>query len=247
LVDCFQKVVKKEGVLNLWKGNGVNTFKIFPMNAFSLALKDFFGKAINVQNPQENKFKFLASQMLSGGLAGACTISLVFPLDFARTKLSTDVLAGGKRQYNGLFDCFSKVVRTEGVKGLYTGISTALTGMFMYKALSLGIYDYLKKTSLSDPSVGFMKKFIIANCVTQATNVLLYPLDTVGRSLMVQSGNTQHKKQTVVQCAKSIMKKEGPSGFYKGLKSDMITGIGTSLIIVLYDDMKKLISPKGKF
>merc|ERR1712110_587224 len=191
LVDCFRKVVKKEGVVNLWKGNGVNTFKIFPMNAFSLALKDFFGKIIKVKNPEQNKFKFLVSQMLSGGLAGACTISLVFPLDFARTKLSTDVLAGGKRQYTGLFDCFSKVIRTEGVKGLYTGISTALTGMFLYKALSLGIYDYMKKTSLSDPSVGFMKKFIIANCITQSTNVLLYPLDTIGRSLMVQTGNAQ--------------------------------------------------------
>lgn len=127
--------------------------------------------------------------MLSGGLAGACTISLVFPLDFARTKLSTDVLSGGKRQYSGLFDCFSKVIRSEGVKGLYTGICPALSGMFLYKALSLGIYDYLKKTKLSDPSVGFMKKFIIANCVTQSTNVLLYPLDTIGRSLMVQAGN----------------------------------------------------------
>lgn len=43
------------------------------------------------------------------------------------------------------------------------------------------------------------------------------------------------------------MAKEGPKGFFKGLKSDMITGIGTSLIIVLYDDLKALITPKGKF
>ena len=52
LIDCFKKVIKSEGVMNLWKGNGVNTFKIFPMNAFSLALKDFFGKVIKVKNPQ---------------------------------------------------------------------------------------------------------------------------------------------------------------------------------------------------
>jgi len=41
--------------------------------------------------------KYLFASMLSGGLAGACTITLVFPLDFARTRLSTDVVSGGKR------------------------------------------------------------------------------------------------------------------------------------------------------
>ncbi len=81
------------------------------MNAFSLALKDVFKKVIKVKNPKQNKFKYLMASMLSGGLAGGCTISIVFPLDFARTKLSTDMLSKGKRKYNGLIDCFRKVVR----------------------------------------------------------------------------------------------------------------------------------------
>lgn len=78
--------------------------------------------------------------------------------------------------------------------------------------------------------------------MTQATNVLLYPLDTIGRSQMVAAGNKKAIKQTPLQCAKMILKKEGAQGFFKGLKSDMLTGIGGSLILVLYDDMKKLIS-----
>lgn len=66
--------------------------KVFPMNAFSLALKDLFSKVIKVKNPKQNKTKFLLASMLSGGLAGGCTVSVVFPLDFVRTKLSTDML-----------------------------------------------------------------------------------------------------------------------------------------------------------
>lgn len=244
MVDCLQKVVKKEGVINLWKGNGVNSFKIFPMNAFSLALKDFFGKRLNVKYDGTNKARFLGSQMLSGGLAGAVTISLIYPLDFVRTKLSTDVLSNtGERQYKGMLDCFKQVVQKDGVRGVYAGISTALTGVFLYKALSLGVYDYLKKTKLQDPKIGFLKKFAIANMVMQTTNVLLYPLDTIGRSLIVQAGNKAVVRQTVTECTKSIWKKEGIKGFYRGLKSDMVTGIGGSLILVLYDDLKKLINP----
>jgi hypothetical protein len=41
--------VKTEGIANLWKGNGVNVMKCFPMNAFSLAFKDYFAKLINVK------------------------------------------------------------------------------------------------------------------------------------------------------------------------------------------------------
>ena len=67
------------------------------MNALNLALKDLFGKYIKVRNPNANKMKFLGASVLSGGLAGACAISVIFPLDFARTRLSTDMASGGKR------------------------------------------------------------------------------------------------------------------------------------------------------
>jgi len=67
------------------------------MNALNLALKDLFGKYIKVRNPEQNRLKFLGASVLSGGLAGACAISVIFPLDFARTRLSTDMSSGGKR------------------------------------------------------------------------------------------------------------------------------------------------------
>jgi len=53
--------------------------------------------------------------MLSGGLAGACTISLVYPLDFVRTRLSTDCVSGGQRQFSGFSDCVSKIIRQDGL------------------------------------------------------------------------------------------------------------------------------------
>jgi len=37
------------------------------------------------------------ASILSGGLAGSCAISAIFPLDFVRTRLSADVMSGKKR------------------------------------------------------------------------------------------------------------------------------------------------------
>ena len=106
ITDCLSKVVKHEGFRSLWKGNGINVIKIFPMNALNLALKDLFGQFIKVKNPDANRLKYLGASILSGGLAGACAIVTIFPLDFARTRLSTDMVADkGKRQFKGFTDC----------------------------------------------------------------------------------------------------------------------------------------------
>ena len=65
----------------------------------------------------------------------------------------------------------------------------AITGMFLSRGLTLGLYDFTKKFCMADPqNTPLWKRFMVANAVTQSVNICLYPLDTVGRSLMMQSG-----------------------------------------------------------
>ena len=47
---------------------------------------------------------FFLVNMASGGLAGAGSLTIVYPLDYARTRLASDV-GTGKRQFTGLSDC----------------------------------------------------------------------------------------------------------------------------------------------
>jgi solute carrier family 25 (adenine nucleotide translocator) protein 4/5/6/31 len=44
--------------------------------------------------------------MLSGGVAGGISLTLVYPLDFARTRLGADIGKGMDREFQGLTDCF---------------------------------------------------------------------------------------------------------------------------------------------
>lgn len=47
-------------------------------------------------------------------------MTFVYPLDFARTRLGADIGKGaGERQFNGMNDCLKKIVKSDGVKGLY--------------------------------------------------------------------------------------------------------------------------------
>jgi len=42
-------------------------------------------------NPKTEKFKYFMGNLISGGTAGAIGLSIVYPLDFARTRLGTDL------------------------------------------------------------------------------------------------------------------------------------------------------------
>jgi solute carrier family 25 (adenine nucleotide translocator) protein 4/5/6/31 len=70
----------------------------------------------------------------------------VYPLDFVRTRLGADLGKGpAERQFNGVMDCLSKVVKSDGVSGLYRGLTISVLGIIPYRAAYFGLYDTGKK------------------------------------------------------------------------------------------------------
>jgi len=80
--------------------------------------------------------------LLSGGLAGSIGLLFVYPLDFARTRLGVDVgKAANEREFSGLWNCCAKILKADGIQGLYRGFGISVTGIFVYRALYFGGYD----------------------------------------------------------------------------------------------------------
>lgn len=82
--------------------------------------------------------------MASGGAAGAFSLSFVYPLDYARTRLASDV-GSGKRQFSGLWDALVKT--TKGPKGffsLYQGFGVSVAGIIPYRGVQFGLNDTIK-------------------------------------------------------------------------------------------------------
>ena len=67
--------------------------------------------------------------MAAGGLAGAGSLLIVYPLDFARTRLAADVGKGGAdREFTGLIDCLKKTTARGGPIALYQGFGVSVQG-----------------------------------------------------------------------------------------------------------------------
>lgn len=78
--------------------------------------------------------------------------------------------------------------------------------------------------------------------VTTIAGIVSYPFDTVRRRMMMQSGR---KKAEIIykstgHCWVTIMKTEGGAAFFKGAFSNVLRGTGGAIVLVMYDEMKKL-------
>lgn len=54
---------------------------------------------------KKEKTKFFFGNIMSGTMAGATSLLIVYPIDFARTRLGADIGSKSERQFTGLWDC----------------------------------------------------------------------------------------------------------------------------------------------
>merc|ERR1712130_952577 len=149
-------------------------------------------------------------------MGGATSLAIVYPLDFARTRLGADVgKSAAEREYKGLVDCIAKSFKADGVvKGLYPGFLSSVQGIIIYRAIYFGAYDTAKQFAGEKPSI--LVRFGIAQVVAAGSVTVAYPFDTVRRRLMMMSGEKEKMYKGTMDCWAKIWKDEGPRAFFKG-------------------------------
>jgi len=90
--NCFTRIAAEQGVPAFWRGNLTNIIRYFPTQAFNLAFKDSIKAMFPKVDKKADALKSFGINMASGGLAGAGSLLIVYPLDYARTRLASDVV-----------------------------------------------------------------------------------------------------------------------------------------------------------
>ena len=163
----------------------------------------------------------------------------VYPLDFVRTRLGADLGKGpAERQFSGVVDCLTKVAKSDGITGLYRGLTISILGIIPYRAAYFGLYDTGKK-KMPILNQNIFLKFLFAQFVTSVSGFVSYPFDTVRRRMMMQSGKKGNDIQYkgTIDCFIKITKNEGGKAFFKGALSNIFRGVGASMVLVLYDEL----------
>jgi solute carrier family 25 (adenine nucleotide translocator) protein 4/5/6/31 len=250
IVDCFSRVSKEQGIKAFWRGNLTNIIRYFPTQAFNFAFKD----SIKVMFPKADKntefLKFFLINMASGGLAGAGSLMIVYPLDYARTRLASDV-GVGKQQFSGLIDCLTKTVKSSGVGGLYNGIGVSIVGIIPYRGVYFGLFDTLSGYNPYQKSENNLfraaSKFGCAQTSAIMAGYASYPFDTVRRRLQMQSEKPKDKwvYSGTADCFSKIIKNEGAISLFKGAGANALRTVGAAMVLVLYSEITAAFGTQG--
>ena len=243
IVDCFSRVYQEQGFGAFWRGNLVNVLRYFPTQAFNFAFKD----SIKALFPKQKSFGGkLAINVASGGLAGAGSLCIVYPLDYARTRLASDV-GSGERAFSGITDCLVKTAQgPAGVMGLYNGFGVSVIGIIPFRGTYFGVNDtlvaYNPYQKESGP-VGLLSKFACAQTSALCAAYASYPFDTVRRRLQMQSEKPKEEwvYKGTMDCFGKIMADEGTGALFKGAGANALRTVGSALVLVMYGEIKAML------
>jgi len=241
--NCFKRVASEQGIQAFWRGNFTNCIRYFPTQAINLASKDAIKGAFPRYSPKAEFWKFFAVNLASGGAAGAFSLSFVYPLDYARTRLASDV-GSGKKTFNGLLDCLVKTAKgPKGVMSLYNGFGVSVAGIIPYRGVQFGLNDTIKGLNPWDKETtirGIASKWAGAQVSVIMSGFVTYPFDTVRRRLQMESEIPVEKRlyRGSVHCAKKIVADEGMRAMFKGAGANVLRGTGAALVLVLYGEIK---------
>jgi solute carrier family 25 (adenine nucleotide translocator) protein 4/5/6/31 len=207
----------------------------------NFAFKDKI-KAMFKQNRNDPYMVNFARNVASGGVAGVLSLSFVYSLDYARTRLANDVKSTkkgiGERKYNGLVDVYRKTLATDGIVGLYRGFVISCVGIFIYRGCYFGLYDTLKPILLG-PDAGITLSFLLGYGITITSGLISYPVDTTRRRMMMTSGQPVKYKGSI-DCMFQIIRNEGTIALFKGAGFNIIRGIAGAGALTGFDKLVQL-------
>ena len=244
IMNCFTRVSAEQGVGAFWRGNFVNILRYFPTQAFNFAFKD----SIKAMFPKAKKgtLQGFATNVASGGLAGAGSLTIIYPLDYARTRLASDV-GSGKKAFEGLGDCLKKTATGPGgVMALYGGFGVSVVGIVPFRGTYFGVNDTLADINpyqKQSDFIGLLSKFAQAQTAALCAAYVSYPFDTVRRRLQMQSEKPKEEwvYSGTMDCFAKIMKEEGMGAMFKGAGANALRTVGSALVLVGYGEIMKLI------
>jgi len=238
VLDCTRRVLSTEGVYPFWRGNLANVLRYFPTQALNFAFKDAIKVAFATPKDASNAKKFTMN-ILSGGMAGTCSLLFVYSLDYARTRLANDAKGkGGERQFNGLIDVYTKTLKSDGIQGLYRGFAISAVGIFIYRGMYFGMFDTLKPLLLGDnANVGL--SFLLGWAVTITAGLMSYPIDTIRRRMMMTSGGGVKYKGSI-DCGIQILKNEGFMSMMKGAGANILRGVAGAGVLAGFDKFQAM-------
>ncbi|KAF2220334.1 mitochondrial carrier protein-like protein rim2 [Elsinoe ampelina] len=249
-------IPKVEGWKALFKGLGPNLVGVVPARAINFWAYGN-GKRLISQNFNDGQ-EAAWVHLLAAANAGIVTGTATNPIWLVKTRLQLDKATAEKtgagldgRKYKNALDCTLQTVRTEGIRGLYRGLTASYLGV-TESTLQWVLYEQMKgslarrearlaasgrQLTSWDDAMSWVGKLGAAGGAKFIAALATYPHE-VARTRLRQApvttdsaGRPQLKYTGLVQCFKLIWREEGMAALYGGLTPHMLRVVPSAAIM----------------
>ncbi|KAJ3373233.1 hypothetical protein HDU91_000946 [Kappamyces sp. JEL0680] len=250
---CPLEVVKtrlQEGVRALWKGLTPNLIGIVPARSIYFSV---YSKGKELYTRMNHGVENSGVHMVSAATAGIATALCTNPIWLVKTRMQLQSEAAVKNSglvtYRNSFHCLQTVLREEGVRGLYRGLSASLLGL-TESTFQFVMYEYFKAAMLkthksrdsaathlsrnaSRLTVGWIETTTAASTAKLIAAVVTYPHEVIRTRLRQTPENGVRKYTGLWQSAKLIYQQEGVVALYGGMTAHLLRVVPNAAILFL--------------
>jgi solute carrier family 25 (mitochondrial aspartate/glutamate transporter), member 12/13 len=175
-------------------------------------------------------------------LAGSLGIVALYPLDLIKTRLMNQRLGvNGRRMYANSMECCRLAIHTEGIRGLYRGLTPQLLCIAPEKAIKLHVDDLLRQVWTSrdaetgKPKIDLKLEVLAGACAGACQLLVTNPMELIKIRLQMQGETARllRSKGLVPPAPLSffgVLRDLGFPGVYRGASACLLRDIPFSAI-----------------
>lgn len=200
------------------------------------------------RNPDDVIFGTAITAGAITGCIGACLGSPLFLIKARMQAYSPALPVGTQHYYRNSFDALSKIVKSDGVRGLWRGVSAAILRTCCGSAVQLPSYNYAKtmlsKYGIIDPNSFWM--YMAASSVSGVVVcAAMQPADTVltrmyNQPIVVDPATGKRRGALYTNpfdCLWKTAKTEGVLGWYKGTTAHFLRIAPHTIITLVANEL----------
>jgi solute carrier family 25 protein 33/36 len=234
----LMRINQVEGFQAYFKGLGPNLIGVIPARSINFFT---YGNGKRIYTELNNGKETAGVHLISAATAGIVTATATNPIWVIKTRLQLQ--GNGVRRYQGSIDCLYHIVREEGIRGLYKGMSASYLGV-AEGTIQWVIYENLKKKWSTSPNSNIQSNKIggktaqdwIGHLGAAATSKFVaacvaYPHEVIRTRLRQPAENGVLKYTGLWQCLRLVAKEEGIAALYGGMTAHLLRVVPNAAIM----------------